>query len=116
MHITRERAWNVKDESVNACMWRLAYISLSLERVSRSRIWEGLYIERERPHMCIWNVSRINLFKYCIRSVNSYGQKSGKHFCGPRLGPTPDTFSTAYVDQVPSFVPHAHAEIPHMAA
>lgn len=64
MHITHERAWNVKDESVDACTCGDWLISLGLERVSRSRIWEGLYIERERPHMCIWNVSRINLFKY----------------------------------------------------
>ena len=57
MHITHERAWNVKDESVDACMWRLAYISLSLQRVSRSRIWEGLYIERERPHVHMERIS-----------------------------------------------------------
>lgn len=41
-------------------------ISLGLERVSRSRIWEGLYIERERPHVHMERISRINLFKYCI--------------------------------------------------
>lgn len=95
--------------------WKYRCTCLGLEPVSRSRIWEGLYIQRKQP--CVCGTYRINL-------LNILYQKR-LYICRCRLKwwtilwvcvlAPPDTFAQRWSGTA-DLVPHAHAEIPHMHA